>query len=267
MSPIKYLSTLLKTWLMYERNSTNGNILCDFDRICYEIKPCDILLIEGRSRVSDVIRMVTQSPWTHACIYIGRLHDIANPMLRKKVLASYQCSPDEQLIIESILGQGTVVKPINVYKNEHIRICRPSSIIKDDAIAVTSFVINRLGINYDVRHIFDLLRFLLPWSIMPRRWRSSLFQRRPGTPTKQICSSMIGEAFASIDYPILPIIKKNKTKKMQILPSNHRLLTPSDFDYSPFFDIIKYPIIEIKQQVKYRELPWQHNKNEEKDLS
>ncbi len=234
-----------------------GDVLCDFDRILFEIRPCDILLIEGRSRISEVIRLVTQSPWTHACIYIGRLHDISNPLLRKKIKESYACSPDEQLIIESILGEGTVVKPISHYKAEHIRICRPNALSRQDAQAVIGFVIGRLGIDYDIRHIFDLLRFLLPWSIFPRRWRSSLFQKKPGIPTEQICSSMIAEAFDSVNYPILPVIKKTKDRKLRFQKRNHRLFTPSDFDYSPFFEIIKYPIIELSQQTLYKHLPWE----------
>lgn len=242
---------------MYEPANSEQSLLCDFDRILYEIRPCDILLIEGRSRISNVIRLVTQSPWTHSCIYIGRLHDISNPTLRKKITESYSCSPDEQLIVESILGQGTIVKPITTYQNEHIRICRPNALSRQDSQAIVSFVIGRLGIDYDIRHILDLLRFLLPWSIFPRKWRSSLFHKHPGVPTKQICSSMLAEAFTSVNYPILPIIKKTKSKKLKFLKRNHRLFTPSDFDYSPFFEIIKYPIVELKQRSLYRELPWE----------
>ena len=37
---------------------------------------------------------------------------------------------------------------------------------------------------------------------------------------------------------------------------NFRLYTPSDFDYSPYFEIIKYPIFELSEQSMYRDLPW-----------
>ena len=38
--------------------------LSDFERLRAEIQPGDVILIEGRSRVSDVIGWVTQSPWS-----------------------------------------------------------------------------------------------------------------------------------------------------------------------------------------------------------
>ena len=45
----------------------------DFKQLCYEIRPGDIILVEGRSRVSEVIKLITQSPWTHSALYIGHL--------------------------------------------------------------------------------------------------------------------------------------------------------------------------------------------------
>src|SRR5579872_588654 len=53
--------------------------LCDFDQIEREIKPGDVILIEGRNRASRIIQQVTLSPWSHAALYIGRLGDIKNP--------------------------------------------------------------------------------------------------------------------------------------------------------------------------------------------
>ena len=37
---------------------------------------------------------------------------------------------------------------------------------------------------------------------------------------------------------------------------NPRLLTPKDFDYSPYFDIIKYPYLGLDEVAAYRSLPW-----------
>src|SRR3990167_9741372 len=86
--------------------------LTDFARICYEIRLCDVLLIEGRSRVSEVIKVITQSPWSHAALYIGRLHDIENIETRDRILKFYpDAKPHEQLLIESVLGKGTIVSP------------------------------------------------------------------------------------------------------------------------------------------------------------
>lgn len=242
-------------WLMKEKPRLELPI-CDFDRIEYELRPCDVILTEGRSRVSEVIRVVTQSPWSHAALYIGRLHDIENPVLRDRVKEFYDARPDEQLIIESMLGRGTVVAPLRNYKDAHIRICRPKGISRKDAQQVIGFAIGRLGREYGIRHNLDLARLLFPWSFLPRRWRSSLFEHHIGQPTKEICSSMLAEAFASVNFPIIPILRSHGEQGIKVYKRNTKLYTPSDFDYSPYFEIIKYPILDIGQEAAYRTLPW-----------
>ena len=44
-----WLVSKISHWLTKDRE-VNKTPLCDFERICYEIKPCDVLLVEGRSR-------------------------------------------------------------------------------------------------------------------------------------------------------------------------------------------------------------------------
>lgn len=241
-------------WLTYEPPNTDFP-LCDFERIRYEVRPCDVLLVEGRSRISDVIKMVTQSPWSHACIYIGRLHDVDDFALREKLSEHFKGDPDVQLVVEGYLGQGTIVSPIDVYKNEHIRICRPRGLIRKDAQQVVAYTINKLGCPYDVRQIFDLARFMIPWTILPRRWRSSLFEHHAGETTHTVCSTMIAEAFTSVNFPILPVVKQHEETGIELYARNPRLFTPRDFDYSPYFDIAKYPFLSLADS-PYRNLPW-----------
>jgi len=132
--------------------------------------------------------------WTHSFFYIGRLHDIDDPMLRDHIQKYRHCSPDEQLIIEAKLGEGIVVSSIEDYKGEHLRICRPRGITRKDSQAVIEYAINELGTDYNVRQIMDLARFMFPYWFLPKRWRSSLFEHNPGRPTKTVCSTMIAEA-------------------------------------------------------------------------
>lgn len=233
--------------------------LCDFDRIRYEVRPGDVLLIEGRNHISTVIRKVTQSPWSHATLYIGRLYDIDDPELRKKIRQHFGGSSDSQLLIESLIGKGTIITPLSHYRHDHIRICRPQGLSRSDAQKVIGYTISRLGSKYNIRHVLDLARFLLPWSILPRRWRSSLFESKPSQVMHDICSSMIAEAFASVKFPILPVIKQDDENGIELIQRNPRLYTPSDFDYSPYFDIIKYPYFSLKEQPPYHHLPWKED--------
>jgi hypothetical protein len=256
MGVMNLIAKPIVNWLNNER-STRSFPLSDYERIRYELKQCDVLLVEGRTRVSDVIRLITQSPWTHAALYIGRLHDIEDPDLRKIVSHHYGGAPEDQLIVESELGLGTIVRSLEVHRNEHVRISRPSGLSYKDSQQVTRYALSRLGLDYDVRQIFDLGRFLFPWFILPRRWRSSLFKSRPGRSTRTVCSTMIAEAFGFVQFPILPLVKQSEDDMpVQLFRRNPKLCTPSDFDYSPYFAIIKYPFLDFKHHADYRLLPW-----------
>ena len=230
--------------------------MSDFDRLRYEIRPGDVILVEGRSRVSDIIKIITLSNWTHSALYIGRLHDIADPQMREYVEKFYDGEPDDQLVIESLLGQGTIIDSIKKYRDDHLRICRPNGLTRNDAQNVISYVINQLGTYYNVRQILDLARFFFPYSILPRRWRSSLFEHNAGTPTHTVCSSMMAEAFASVHFPILPILHHDENGHLKMYKRNTKLITPKDFDYSPYFDVIKYPILDFDELAIYRKMPW-----------
>lgn len=231
--------------------------LYDFDRLCYELRQGDVLLNEGRSQVSEVIKLVTQSPWTHSMLYIGRLYDIENPIIRARVKANYAGDPNDQLIIEAELGVGTIVSSVQKYKLAHIRICRPKNLSPQDAQQVISYAVNQIGLDYDVRHILDLLRFMFPYSFLPRRWRSSLFAKHPGKQTRTVCSTMMAEAFHSVKFPIMPFAEKTENGKIRLFQRNPRLYTPKDFDYSPYFDIIKYPFFGLDDISIYKRLPWE----------
>ncbi len=252
---INWIRNAVISWLQHKRPLPNTP-LSDFERIRHEVRPCDVILVEGRSRVSEVIKLVTQSTWSHAALYIGRLHDIEDPLLQDSLRKHYIGTADKQLIIESELGMGTVVRPLTTYEQEHLRICRPRGLGYSDSQEVVRYAIGRLGTAYDVRQIFDLLRFLFPWFIMPRRWRSSLFSTNPGASTHTVCSTMIAEAFGSIHFPILPLVKRVEDEKVRLYMRNPKLCVPSDFDYSPYFDIIKYPFLDIHNYAEQRLEPW-----------
>jgi len=255
MALLDFISQPIVSWLNHEA-SKRVTPLSDFERIRHELKICDVVLVEGRSRVSDVIRVTTQSPWTHAMLYIGRLHDIEDPDLRKIISHHYRGDPADRLIIESLLGKGTNVHNLENYAEEHLRICRPARLGVKDAQQVIRYAISRLGVDYDVRQIIDLARFLFPWSFLPRRWRSSLFKHNPGRSTRTVCSTMIAEAFAFVQFPILPLVKQSADDKVQMFRRNPKLCTPSDFDYSPYFKIIKYPFVDIHYHEDHHLLPW-----------
>lgn len=242
-------------WLIYEPPNYKTP-LTSFERLRYELRPGDVLLVEGRSNVAEIIKSITQSMWTHSFFYIGRLHDIDDPMLRDHIQKYRHCMPEEQLIIEAILGKGIIVTSIEDYEGEHLRICRPRGITRADSQKVIKYAINDLGKDYNVRQIMDLARFMFPYWFLPRRWRSSLFEHNAGRPTKTVCSTMMAEAFAKVRFPIIPVLHQDETGNLKLIRGNSQLMTPRDFDHSPYFDVIKYPILDFDELGIYRKLPW-----------
>jgi hypothetical protein len=251
------LGKLIARWLTKDpEHPSDSVLLLNYDRLSYEIRPGDVILLEGRSKVSEVIKMITQNPWTHAALYIGRLYEIEDVKIREHISRFIDTEPEQQLIIETLLGEGTVVYPLHKYRNEHLRICRPNGLSPRDAQKVIGYVVNRLGTNYDVRQLMDLARFMFPYGIIPRRWRSSLFNHNAGDPTRTVCSTMLAQAFQSVRFPLLPMAEHTEDHKVHFYQRNPRLVTPRDFDYSPYFDIIKYPLFGLDDVAVYRHLPW-----------
>jgi hypothetical protein len=248
----------MDNWLTYEP-PTSEIMPFDYNRLVHEIRPGDVLLIEGRSRISHIINTITLSSWTHAGLYIGRLVDIEDED-RKKLIKQYlpaDAEDNSRLVFESLIDQGSVQTRLATYRNHHIRICRPIGISPMDVNAVIDYALRSLGQPYNVRQLLDLARFLLPWTLMPRRWGSSLFRTATGDPESGICSSLIAEAFSSVQFPILPYIKQDEKEGIEVYQRNPYLFTPKDFDVSPYFEIIKYPLFNPEEPLPYyKRMPW-----------
>jgi hypothetical protein len=252
----KKLQQKLSSWLTREPPPTEVPP-CDFSRLKLEIRPGDVILIEGRSRISNIIRTFTQSSWTHAALYIGRADDIEDNDLRHQLESSQNKAGNVRLIVEGLLGKGTIISPLGNYRHHHIRICRPIGLSAEDAQLVIAHAVKSVGQNYSVRQLLDLARFLLPWSILPRRWGSSLFTTPSGEPESGICSSLIAEAFTSVKFPILPFLIEGKATGVELVQRNPYIFSPKDFDYSPYFEIIKYPFLNPGSDLPYyRRMPW-----------
>lgn len=248
--------TIISAWLMMDVKALRRTPLIDFGKISTHIKVGDVLLVDGRSRVSQVIKLMTQSRWSHASIYIGRYNELTDTEVRQWVKKFYRGSEDEPLLIESQMGQGVIITPLSAYQHEHVRLCRPTALSHKDAHKLVKYCVTHLGIEYDVQQIFDLARFLMPWGIVPPRWRRAIFKHNAGEPTHASCSRLLAEAFNSVRYPILPDVIYSETAEIEVVQRNARLFTPSDFDNSPFFDILKFPIFDVSEVSFYHKIHW-----------
>lgn len=252
-----WLEQRATAWLLVEKKK--GTVLSpiNFDHLLAEVRMGDVLLVEGRTRVARAVRAITQSVWTHSALVVGTLDMIRDPALR--AVARGFLRDDEleaPLIVESELGCGTIVSSILRYRGHHLRLCRPRGLSHTDARRVATYALLHLGAGYNVRQILDLARFLVPWwAVVPRRWHSSLFEHNYQGPTRLICSTMIAGAFNRVRFPVVPLVVESGGQ-LRMVQRNPRLITPRDFDHSPYFSVIKYPLLGRDDIGFYRKLPW-----------
>src|SRR5947199_4747599 len=50
------------------------------------IQPGDVLLVEGNSRISGIIKYLTQSTWSHSALYVGPISGATDPDVTPHVL-------------------------------------------------------------------------------------------------------------------------------------------------------------------------------------
>jgi hypothetical protein len=215
----------------------------DAEALRATLKPGDVLLVEGNNHISGVIKYLTQSTWSHAALYVGPIGDRVN-------------ADGEPLeLVEANIGQGVVAVPLSKYGRAHSRICRPIGLSEDDRARVCAYAAERIGFDYDLKNIFDLLRYLLPLPI-PRRWRRRMMALGSGHPTRIICSALIAQAFENVRYPILPKITRveSEAERAEILEIRHSsLYAPRDFDISPYFEVVKPTIVK---GFDYKAMAW-----------
>lgn len=207
------------------------------------LQPGDVLLVEGSSRFSSAIKYLTQSTWSHASLYVGTVDG------------------EPHQLIEADVNEGVRLLPLSHYRSYPARICRPVGLSDTDIAQVTGYALERLGYQYDLKNIVDLMRYLVQSPPVPQRWRRKMLSLGSGDPTRAICSSLIAQSFHSVCYPILPEIEHKEipagshtaTPQEIMYIRHHSLFVPRDFDLSPYFDIIK-PTLE--QGFDHRKIDW-----------
>ena len=228
----------------------------DPERLKSRIRPGDIVLVDGDQRISQVIKYLTMSNWSHSAIYVGSAL-VRNPILRLDIQRRFG-KEARYLIVEALLDGGVVVSPLVKYIDYNMRVCRPYGLTKEQIGIVLDFVIARVGFTYDRRNIFDLFRYLLPITLIPARLREEALHFGSGKETETICSSLLAEAFAQVGFQILPEhIRRNRETRSRlrqallgrpskrvytgVMQTRHpSLCVPQDFDLSPYFDVVKF---------------------------
>jgi Permuted papain-like amidase enzyme, YaeF/YiiX, C92 family len=128
----------------------------------------DVLLVDGDQRVSEVIKYLTQSSWSHAAMYVGDELWRRHPERRVDLEARFGVDA-RHLLVEALMEEGVVASPLAKYATHNLRVCRPHGLRPDDCRHVIDEILAQLGSRYAVRNALALARYFIPVSLIPRR--------------------------------------------------------------------------------------------------
>ncbi len=264
----------------YERRGWN-----DLGALEAHIRKGDVLLVEGDQRVSAIIKYLTQSSWSHAALYVGDELLRGSPEVRASTLETF--GKDARHMLVEALPDGVVTAPLSKYVDYNIRLCRPHRLRSEHLRRVLDEAIGAIGWRYDLRNLLDLARHLLPMAVRPRRLRSRSARLGSGAATQVICTSLLGQIFQKVSFPVLPtvtfpegtnppvperagmmgrLLRRRRPHHAGRFRKRHpTLLTPRDFDLSPYFDIIKFNVI-LQKDFDYLRMQWIDDEEREADV-
>lgn len=243
----------------YERHGWN-----DPERLARHLRRGDVLLVDGDTRISVMIKYLTHSSWSHAGLYIG------DELLRRggesARRAREEFGEDAASLLVEALPEGVVASPVRKYVDFNVRLARPHRLRESDLRVILDEAVAAIGWRYDLRNVLDLARYLIPVRIVPERFRRTALHFGSGAATEVICSSLLGRLFQRVRFPILPHIewpegfdapqpRHPRSLLRRIFGHESQdftglfhmrhptLLTPRDFDLSPYFEIVKFNVV------------------------
>ncbi len=264
--------TLLQaaTRALTKRRSTYHHVLrSNLGVLRATLQKGDVVLVDGDQRVSEVIKYLTQSSWSHAAVYVGDELWRRHPDRRAALEAAHGADA-RHLLVEALMEGGVVASPLAKYATHNLRVCRPHGLRADDLRSILDEVLAQLGARYGVRSALTLARYFFPVSVIPRRWRRQALELGDDVTRQTICSTMIARAFQHVGFPILPAVTPvpsgggRRRWREWVRPGFyphvfHRercaLITPRDFDLSPYFEVVKLTALEHRD-FDYRRIRW-----------
>ncbi len=237
----------------------------------------DVLLVDGDNRVSAIIKYLTQSSWSHAALFIG--DELVRRGGPQAAQAREQFGSEAEWLIVEALPHGVVASPVTKYIDYNLRVSRPHRLRPEDLKTILDESLAAIGWRYDLRNVLDLARYLFPVRVIPDRFRRTALHFGSSMPTEVICSSLLGRAFHRVRFPILPDVDFPEGFDGPLPPARRgkllrrifgyesgsytglfrmrhpTILTPRDFDLSPYFEVVKFNVI-ADGTFDYQRIQW-----------
>src|SRR5437899_1806609 len=93
------------------RGNYNRILPTDLETLRLTVRKGDVILVDGDQRVSEVIKYLTQSTWSHSVLYIGDELLRRFPAEREALVAQHGRDA-EHMMIEALL-EGVLASPLS----------------------------------------------------------------------------------------------------------------------------------------------------------
>jgi hypothetical protein len=249
----------------------------DLDQLKATIRKGDVLLVEGDQRVSAVIKYLTRSSWSHAVLYVGDELLRRGGDLKRYARETFGDASDH-LIVEALFD-GVVAAPLAKYIDYNVRLCRPHRLRSDHLKIILDEAVKAIGWRYDLRNILELAFHLVYVSLLPGRHRQKALRFGSGASSQVICTSLLGQLFHKVGFPVLPSIsyseglavaetrvrrrpwswlarRRRAVRAVRFRRRHPTELTPRDFDLSPYFEIVKFSLVQ-ERRFDYSQIEWE----------
>src|SRR5271167_314935 len=151
--PISWVLDRMSDWaiglLTKPVSSYSLQIPNDIAALKRHIRKGDVILVEGNERISECIKYLTQSSWSHSAIYVGD-EALKHDLEIKRELTEKFGDEAQYLLVEALVESGVVLTPLDKYRNFNIRICRPHRLASADLREVVNFALSQVGLKYDL---------------------------------------------------------------------------------------------------------------------
>ena len=246
----------------------------DLDALKRQVRKGDVLLVDGDLRVSVLIKYLTHSPWSHAALYVG--DELLQRGGAMRALAEEHFGPEAEHIVVEAVMEGVVASPLAKYADHNVRVCRPHLLLPKQLEGILSGAVDAIGWRYDLRNVIDLALHLGSAALLPPKRRKRVLRFGSGAARSVICTSLLGQLFAEVGFPVLPQVtypdspggserparrpllsvwSRRAEGHESVLQGRHpTLLMPRDFDLSPFFQVVKVGAPDV---LDYERITWE----------
>ena len=137
LSFLELIGTQLAKFLTKEHIQNDAYYRISIDDIKSILKPGDVVLVEGQSRVSSAIQFITNSNWSHAAVFIGKTDYFNHCLIEVKAV------------------DGCTYTDINTYMHHNLRVCRPIFLDKRKKKILINYLVKKIGTKYDLKNIIE----------------------------------------------------------------------------------------------------------------